>query len=117
MCSVIWLTPSFSLLSTSQLIVTPKYDPESNYGDLALLRLKKPITTKYVALATTTTPFTAKADVVGRGGRPGGKDASVMMYTQVSSLTTDQCNAAHEDILGDLPPAGAICFGKNCLSA
>ena len=78
------------------------------------MRLKDPISAKYVPLATTSTPFTPKADVVGRGEMPGGKDASVMMYTQVSKLTKDQCDAAHDEIFERLPPTGTICFGK-CL--
>lgn len=93
------------------LIVTAKYDPDSNYGDVALMRLTKPIATKYVALATTTTKLTAKVDVVGRGEIPGGSTPDVMYYTSVSTMTTARCTTEHNSIFGEDQPIGSMCFG------
>lgn len=93
-------------------MVSPKYDPETSYGDLALLRLTERIDADFIPLASTSTRLTDQVDVVGRGEMEDGNMPDVMMYTQVSTMTQDECNDYHDEIIGDLPPKGAMCFGE-----
>lgn len=96
---------------TIDLMVSPKYDGETLYGDLALLRLKERIDADFIPLASSSTRLTPQVDVVGRGEMEDGKFPDVMMYTQVSTMTEEECNDYHDQIIGDLPPKGMLCFG------
>ena len=94
-------------------MLSPKYDPETSYGDLALLRLRKAIkSVAFVPLASPSTQLTPQVDVVGRGEMQNGKMPDVMMYTQVSTMTEEECDYNHYQIIGSSPPDGAMCFGK-----
>lgn len=106
--SEVW---SDSSINTVDLIISGSYDPDTSYGDIALLRLVDPIDIAFVPLASANTKLTRKVSVVGWGTMENQDDPKVLMYSEVSTMTTKRCKIVHKNIFGDYPPRGTMCYG------
>ena len=95
-----------------QLLVSGSYNPDTSYGDIAILKLVKPIDLPYVELASKSTNVTAKVDVVGWGITESQEDAETLMYSQLTTMSSKKCKVVHKNIFKDYPPLGTVCYGK-----
>ena len=96
-----------------QKIVIPKYNTESNYGDLAILLLTSAASVSPIALPSKSTTFDGlkSATSIGWGRTETDVAPDIVQYASMSYIPQPECKKQHKNLIDNNFPEDHVCFG------